>query len=540
MSRLFRALVVDGLNYLALMTNSLPATLHNASWVVSISRRTCGQRLCRCMRAGLVFLLFLSHESQAQKTFDFNENCQQAYREIIQLKLDRGEQLLRQEKIIHPDNLIADFLANYVDFFVLFYNEDPAEYKLRKKNLDSRLQLMNLGPSGSPFYRFTKAVIYFQWAAIKIKFGSFWEAGWEFRRSFLLDQENQDLFPAFLPSTMLNGAMRVAAGTIPEGYIWLGNLLGIRGSVVGGIRQLETFLSQPDPWAQLFHDEGVFYYLYLKFYIQNDRAEVFHYIRNNNLDIINNHLFAYLATNLAVNDQRAAYARGVMELMNPGANYLNMPVWDLEMGYVNLYHLEGDAAHYLQKFLAEFKGKFYVKDALHKLSWFYYLSGDMTKARMYREWTLTKGSTETEADKQALKDARSGKWPDPLLLKARLLSDGGYWQEAFGLLQGKSSASFSTTEDRLEFAYRMGRIYDGLDREDEAIAAYLTTIKLGQQRREYYAARAALQIGFIYEKRGDKALAQSYFQKVLNLQDHEYKNSLDQKAKAGIARCTNQ
>jgi tetratricopeptide (TPR) repeat protein len=159
---------------------------------------------------------------------------------------------------------------------------------------------------------------------------------------------------------------------------------------------------------------------------------------------------------------------------------------------------------------------------------------------MYREWTLTKGSTETEADKQALKDARSGKWPDPLLLKARLLSDGGYWQEAFGLLQGKSSASFSTTEDRLEFAYRMGRIYDGLDREDEAIAAYLTTIKLGQQRREYYAARAALQIGFIYEKRGDKALAQSYFQKVLNLQDHEYKNSLDQKAKAGIARCTNQ
>jgi tetratricopeptide (TPR) repeat protein len=522
------------------MTTTLPAVSHTSRWFITIlspKRRPGGIWF---IVGGLFVLLLSSCPVSAQKTFDFNENCQQAYREIIQLKLDRGAEMLRSEKIIHPDNLIPDFLENYVDFFVLFFNEDPAEFKVRKKNLDSRLQLMNQGPSSSPFFRFTKAVIYFQWAAIKIKFGSYWEAGWEFRRSFLLDQENQDLFPAFLPGSMLNGAMQVAAGTIPDGYTWLGNLLGIRGSVTAGIRQLEAFLGQSEPWAQLFHDEGVFYYLYLKFYIQNERSEVFKYIRKNELDVINNRLFAYLATNLAVNDQRADYARGIMELMNPSSEYLSMPVWDLEMGYVTLYHLEPDAAHFLMKFIAEFRGKFYVKDVLHKLSWFYYLSGDMGKARMYRELTLTQGSIETEADKQALMDARSGKWPDPLLLKARLLSDGGYWQEAFSLVQGKSSADFPYSEERLEFAYRLGRIYDGLGRDDEAIAAYLTTIKLGQKRREYYAARAALQIGFIYEKRGDKLTAQSYFQKVLNLKDHEYKNSLDQRAKAGIARCRNQ
>jgi tetratricopeptide (TPR) repeat protein len=173
------------------------------------------------------------------------------------------------------------------------------------------------------------------------------------------------------------------------------------------------------------------------------------------------------------------------------------------------------------------------------LSWFYFLTGDSLKAEFYRNLTQVKGNTNTEADKQAMKDAESQKWPDPFLLKARLLSDGGYWNEAYGLLLGKRSSDFETAEEKLEFAYRLARIYDGLGRDDEAIAAYQTAIKLGQFRREYFAARAALQTGYIYEKRGNKPLAQSYFQMVLSMKEHDYKNSLDQKAKAGIVRCKN-
>jgi hypothetical protein len=76
-----------------------------------------------------------------------------------------------------------------------------------------------------------------------------------------------------------------------------------------------------------------------------------------------------------------------------------------------------------------------------------------------------------------------------------------------------------------------------LGRKDEAIAAYLTTIKTGEHLKEYFAARAALQAGYIDEERGDCAGAIGYFQKCLSLKDHDYKNSLDQRAKAGVARC---
>ncbi len=89
----------------------------------------------------------------------------------------------------------------------------------------------------------------------------------------------------------------------------------------------------------------------------------------------------------------------------------------------------------------------------------------------------------------------------------------------------------------MEFNYRVARIFDDLGRDTEAVKMYTYAIKLGEYRTEYYAARAALQIGLIYEQQGKKNVAIEYFKKCLKMKDHDYKDSLDQKAKAGIARC---
>jgi len=476
----------------------------------------------------------------AQYHYDFDSACRKAYQEIIQLKLNAGKTLLDAEKKAHPYNLIPYFLDNYIDFFTLFFNEDPAEYQRRKPWQDQRLTLMKKGDSESPFALYTRSVIYFQWAAVEIKFGDRWDAAWLFRRSFLLNKENLQRFSGFQPSLMLQGAMQVAAGTIPPGYQWLSGLLGIKGTIKDGMHMVEGVLGNSDPFAQLFHEEAAFYYLYLKFYILNQREEVFEFIRSQQLDIRNNHLFAYLAANLYLNNQQAAFTEQVIQKMNQDPEYLDMPVWDLEIGYAKADHLDPAAAFYLERFLTRFKGKFFVKEVLQKLSWIYYLRGQPEKAAHARSRLLRMGNTETEADKQAMKDAQAGRWPNALLLKARLLNDGGYYHEALQLINGKTSSSFTGPADQLEFAYRLGRVYDALNRKDEAIDVYLTTIRLGQHRREYYAARAALQIGYIYESRGDKKTAILFFQKVLDMKVHDYKNALDQKAKAAIERCGNE
>lgn len=130
-----------------------------------------------------------------------------------------------------------------------------------------------------------------------------------------------------------------------------------------------------------------------------------------------------------------------------------------------------------------------------------------------------------------------GRIPNILLLKAKLLNDGGYHREALNVLAGKTSNDFTADDERLEFMYRVGRIYDDLGKDDEAIKAYESAINFGKNRTEYYAARAALQTAMIYEKRGNFSKAIAFYEQCINMDNHDFKDSLDQKAKAGLSRC---
>lgn len=488
-----------------------------------------------------VLLLGLMYvPARAQKVFDFNDRCRQAYHDIIKLKLNNGQQLLNAEKAEHPDNLIPYFLENYIDFFILFFNEDPAEFKKRLPNREARLEKMGEGPENSPFLLFTRSVIHFQWAAVRIKFGNNWDAGWEFRRSFLQVKNNIKSFPGFAPNALYAGAMQVAAGTIPEGYKWLSNLMGISGSIKKGMNRISTFLHGKDEWSLLFHEEAIFYYCYLKFYIENDKAGVFQFIDQQHLDLVNHHLFTYLAANLSRNSQQSALTEKILMNRNNSSEYMASPVWDMEMGYAKVHHLDPAAPQYMERFITTFKGRFYVKDMLQKLSWHYYLQGDEAKAKAWRQKILRAGTTDSEADKQAQKEATTNHWPNKLLLQTRLLNDGGYYRQALAFLHGKNTGSFSLPEEKLEFAYRAGRLYDDVESDSLAITFYKQAIELGEQRKEHFAARAALQIGYIFEKRGEKQTAIKWFERCMSMKDHDFKNSLDQRAKAGISRCKNE
>ncbi len=479
----------------------------------------------------------VNRQNSATPHFDFNPQCRQAYEELIRLRLTHAAALLDSEKRRDPDNLVPAFLENYADFFLLFFNEDPAEYEKRKPAFEQRLIRMKNGSSSDPYTLFTRSVLYFQWAAVEVKFGDHWAAAWSFRRAFVAGKENLQKFPGFAPSVMLQGALEVAAGTIPPGYHWLSGLLGIKGSVSGGMKRMESMMNQTTPEALLFHDEAVFYYCYLRFYILNDKEGVFGYIKSKGLDTKNNHLFAYLAANLSRNNHQADNAITIIRNRANATGYADLPVWDMELGYCLADHLDPEAAPVLERFLTRFKGKFYVKETLQKLSWLYWLAGDKVKANSARERLKRSGNQESEADKQAMKEAESGRWPQPVLLRARLLDDGGYYNESLALLNGLSVSYFRDPADQLELTYRQGRLLDALNRKDEAIAAYQKTVRQGEHSSAHYAARAALQTGYIYEQRADKKTAVIWFRRVLEMKNHEYKNSLDQKARAGLARC---
>ena len=70
----------------------------------------------------------------------------------------------------------------------------------------------------------------------------------------------------------------------------------------------------------------------------------------------------------------------------------------------------------------------------------------------------------------------------------------------------------------------------------EAINFYKETIEKGKNETFYFSPKSALQLGLIFEKKGDKNQASKYFQSCIDMQNHLYEKSLEQKAKAGLER----
>ncbi len=352
-------------------------------------------------------------------------------------------------------------------------------------------------------------------------------------------KQNKKAYPTFTPNNLIYGSLQAVAGTIPKGYQWIAGLFGVKGSITDGLNTVHHFVnSTHDPWARLMFNEASFLYCYLKFYLENKKDEALDFIKDKKLDVVNNYLFTYMASNLSLNNKKIDEAAAIIQNRNKSSEYFYTPVWDFEMGFVCLYKMQpAQAIQYFENYLSNFKGNFYVKDIYQKISWCYYLLGNTTKAEEARKNCISKGTTVSEADGQALKEAKRGKWTNTVLLKARILNDGGFNKEAIQVLQGKSTSSFKDIAEQLEFTYRVGRINDDLGNDNDAIAFYLKAIALGKNRTEYYASRAALQIGMIYENRGNKKMAIQYYEQCIDMDNHDYKNSLDQRAKSGIARC---
>lgn len=244
-----------------------------------------------------------------------------------------------------------------------------------------------------------------------------------------------------------------------------------------------------------------------------------------------------MTVNLAMNAHMAEYGLKVASEMNQGPEYLELPMMNYELGLLHLYHMDvSQAIYFLNRYVSREENTFYVKDALLEMSRAYYLAGNMQEAMRLRSDVLKRGSAVVDADKAAIHEVQKGYMSDPVILKARMLMNGGFYTQALQTIMQKKVEDFPKVLDKIEYAYFLARIYDELGQEDKALNLYEVTIKAAEDRPEYFAARSALQAGYIYEHRGDTAQALAYFNRCLAMHEEEYKTSLDQRAKAGINR----
>jgi len=180
-------------------------------------------------------------------------------------------------------------------------------------------------------------------------------------------------------------------------------------------------------------------------------------------------------------------------------------------GRCKLNHLEKDAKIYLEAFLEDYTLDDYKKAACNRLSYAYLLEGDLAKYEEYRVMVATIGQTLRDRDQEAVLESSDPLIPHTGLLKARLLCDGGYFEDAMGIMNSIDPFKLTEKAYRLEYHYRMGRIYQLSRQPDKAIPELIKTFDDGKSSPYTFATRAALNLGKIYEDKKDYALASQWY-----------------------------
>jgi tetratricopeptide (TPR) repeat protein len=206
------------------------------------------------------------------------------------------------------------------------------------------------------------------------------------------------------------------------------------------------------------------------------------------------------------------------------------------LGLAKLRRLDPDANQALEGFLNRFQGENGVKDGYQKLAWYHLVNGNEAGYKTYMRYLALKGSDNSEPDKSAARESKSGETPNPVLLQARLLFDGGYYDRALQVLAGAGYLASGDRKQQIEYHYRLGRICQKMGKTADAIHYYSKTIELGAREPWYFACGAALQLGILYEEKKDVVHARLAFRRCLAIKPEEYAGSLHAQAKAGLGR----
>ena len=455
-----------------------------------------------------------------------------AYAEVLKLRLEAGRALLRSELAVAPHAPAPLLVANCADFMELSVSQDERRYAALAGSQEAHLDALDAAPA-SALRDYARAEITLQLGLSQLLFKHVVMGGYHLRSGYHQMQDVVSRYPNFLPARKTLGLMEFAVGAMPEGYHWLLRLLGLSPNIETGLRNLTLAATQPHD----FQLESQLYLALIRESYYKQPAEALRLTARLTDEQPDNLLFTYLRLSTEKRQHQAEAALATFHARPAGAGYLPTPY---------LHHLAADLLLYRGDyaaserenlvFLREFRGLHYRKDAAFKLYLAAWLGGQpAVVVGRYRTLINQPGPADTEEDTYAQHYFYEATALNPVLTRARLQADGGYYHESLATLRTFHPTAKTLWRDRIEAPYRQARAFQGLGRLDSAWFYFEATLtEAGPKAPYYYAPQAALQQGYMAQSVGNKPVARKYFLKALAYPWHEYKNSTDAKAKLAL------
>ncbi|MCK4661268.1 MAG: tetratricopeptide repeat protein [Bacteroidales bacterium] len=484
-----------------------------------------------------IFLIIISKFVFA--SFDINNNIKKIHREISYLNLSQAELVLEYEKEQNPDNLFIPYYENNIDFLKYIVSGDNVLLENFINDFNKRIDAFKIKNKNEPFLLALQAEMYFQLLIAYLIKNDFLHASFALYKSYSLWNENYKKYPDFKFNNKLAGIFQLLISSVPQEYTWLFKISGIKGNIPKAIDFLEKYsLYEKNVFEDNIYSTILLLIVYSNFENNLDKTKI--YINNlGNLSNKSMLIKLVIAKHYMATEQNDK-AIQLLEDKKYIDDISHFPYVYYILGKAKLNRLDDNAEYYLNKFLKDYKGFYCKKSTCLNLSWYYILKNDSVEANKYKKLIINYENSLSNLDKQAAIEIQNINNINIELLKVRLLFDGGYYQKALKILNNDVDKTKLTIKDRLEYIYRAARIFHKLKDFPNAKKYYIDVIKFGNKLMYYFAPNASLQLGLIYEQEKNYEKAEKYFKYCLKINKGEYKNSIEQKAKAGLKRLKEQ
>ena len=470
-------------------------------------------------------LFLLASVPARPQDLEFDGNLLDAYRLALNLQPAEALQKIPDETFVE-----AAYVASLAEAIELLVTEDHSkftEYEGRfLKRIDKNIK-------GAPRdYQFLQAEIRLQWAFVYLKFGHELDAALNLRQAYQIAETCKEKFPDYLPIRKTSGILQVIVGSVPDKYDWVLNLLNMEGSVAGGLADLNAVSLSNGLFAQ----ESRMLFALVEGFILSRPESALEHMQQILADDKENRLLLFLSASLALKNSQNELALQMLEGLSTAKK--GIPIYYADYLRGEAYLHKGEFLNSITAyrwFLAHQTGQNYIKDAYYKIGLCYWLNGNDNDARTFFKDARNKGKESTEADRSAAHSLSEKDLPNKKLSRARYFTDGGYYREAERILSRITNADLPLKRDQVEYAYRKARLAHKTG-SPEAEKLYLETINITGQENWYFAPNACLQLGFIYQSQQKMKEAGEYFQRALSYRRHEYKNSIDSKARSALAQ----